>query len=49
MKQVKGNGMNEQRRQVLVAGAGLMVLGAAGCTTTSDASGDPAARRQAID
>jgi lipid-binding SYLF domain-containing protein len=49
MKRVMGNGMNEQRRQVLVAGAGLMVLGATGCTTPSDASGDPAARRQAID
>jgi lipid-binding SYLF domain-containing protein len=49
MKQPKGHGMNEQRRQVLVAGAGLMVLGATGCTTTSDTSGDPAARRQAID
>jgi lipid-binding SYLF domain-containing protein len=49
MKQLKGNGMNQQRRQVLVAGAGLMVLGATGCTTTSDASGDPASRRQAID
>jgi lipid-binding SYLF domain-containing protein len=49
MKQLKGNGMNQQRRQVLVAGAGLMVLAATGCTTTSDASGDPASRRQAID
>ena len=43
--------MNKQRRDLLIAGAGLAVLtvGAAGCTTTSGASGDPAAQRQAID
>jgi len=41
--------MDKQRRSALIAGAGLVVLGIAGCTTTSDASGDPAARRQAID
>jgi lipid-binding SYLF domain-containing protein len=41
--------MNKQRRNIVIAGAGLVVLGASGCTTTSDASGDPAARRQAID
>jgi lipid-binding SYLF domain-containing protein len=41
--------MNQQRRNTLIAGAGLVVLGLAGCTTTSETSGDPAARRQAID
>jgi len=41
--------MNEQRRMAVMAGAGLVVLGATGCTTTSDTGGDPAARRQAID
>jgi lipid-binding SYLF domain-containing protein len=41
--------MNKQRRNIVVAGAGLVVLGASGCTTTSETSGDPAARRQAID
>jgi lipid-binding SYLF domain-containing protein len=43
--------MDKQRRDVLIAGAGLAVLtvAAAGCTTTSGASGDPAAQRQAID
>lgn len=42
--------MNEQRRQAIFAGAGLLVLGASGCTTTSsEVGGDPAARRQAID
>jgi lipid-binding SYLF domain-containing protein len=45
-----GKHMNQQRRFVLAAaGAGLMVLGASGCTTTSDGGTDPAARRQAID
>jgi lipid-binding SYLF domain-containing protein len=42
--------MNVQRRNVLAAGAGLTVLGlVAGCTTTTGASGDPAAQRQSID
>ncbi len=43
--------MDKQRRDVLIAGAGLAVLtvAAAGCTTTSGTSGDPAAQRQAID
>jgi lipid-binding SYLF domain-containing protein len=43
--------MDKQRRDVLIAGAGLAILtvAAAGCTTTSGGSGDPAAQRQAID
>jgi lipid-binding SYLF domain-containing protein len=43
--------MNKQRRNVLMTGAGIAVLGLAstGCTTTSGASGDPAAQRQALD
>lgn len=41
--------MNKQRRNVVIASAGLAVLGATGCTTTSNAGGDPAAQRQAID
>jgi lipid-binding SYLF domain-containing protein len=41
--------MNQQRRSALIAGAGLVVLSLAGCTTTSETGGDPAARRQAID
>ena len=41
--------MHEQRRRALMAAAGFMALGATGCTTTSGAGGDPAARRQAID
>ena len=41
--------MNKQRRNTLIAGAGLVVLAATGCTTTGEGSGDPAARRQAID
>lgn len=41
--------MNKQRRNIVIAGAGFVVLGASGCTTTSDAGGDPAARRRAID
>lgn len=43
--------MDKQRRDVLIAGAGLAVLtlATAGCTTTSGTSGDPAAQRQAID
>jgi len=41
--------MNEQRRRALMAGAGLVVLGATGCTTTTEGGGDPAARRTAID
>ena len=41
--------MNKQRRMALIAGAGLVVLGVAGCTTTEGGGGDPAARRQAID
>jgi lipid-binding SYLF domain-containing protein len=42
--------MNKQRRNVLVAGAGVAVLSmvSTGCTTTLSASGDPAAQRQAI-
>jgi lipid-binding SYLF domain-containing protein len=45
----QGNSMNTQRRTALIAGAGFIALGMAGCTTTSDTGGDPAARRQAID
>ncbi len=42
--------MNTQRRHVLAAGAGLMVLATTACTTTSPETGaDPAARRKAID
>ena len=43
--------MDKQRRDVLIAGAGLAVLAvaAAGCTTTSGTGGDPAAQRKAID
>jgi lipid-binding SYLF domain-containing protein len=43
--------MDKQRRDVLIAGAGLAVLtiGAAGCTTTSGTGGDPAEQRKAID
>jgi lipid-binding SYLF domain-containing protein len=43
--------MDKQRRDVLIASAGLAILtvAATGCTTTSGASGDPAAQRQAID
>ena len=41
--------MNTQRRNVLAAAAGILVLAVTGCTTTGEASGDPAARRQAID
>jgi lipid-binding SYLF domain-containing protein len=41
--------MNNQRRITLIAGAGLAVLAAAGCTTSGTTSGDPAARRKAID
>ena len=41
--------MNRQRRNVLAAATGIAVLAATGCTTTSDAGGDPAARRRAID
>jgi hypothetical protein len=43
--------MDKHRRDVLIAGAGLAILtvAAAGCTTTSGASGDPAAQRQSID
>jgi hypothetical protein len=41
--------MNEQRRWALMAGAGLVVLGATGCTTTTEGGGDPVARRTAID
>lgn len=41
--------MNNQRRITLLTGAGLAVLAAAGCTTTGTVSGDPAARRKAID
>ncbi len=41
--------MNEQRRRALMAGAGLVVLGATGCTTTTEGGGDPVAQRTAID
>ncbi len=43
--------MNNARRNVLIATAGLAVLTLAstGCSTTSGAGGDPAAQRQAID
>jgi lipid-binding SYLF domain-containing protein len=43
--------MNEQRRNVLITGAGIAVLGlaSAGCTTTSETGGDPAAQRKALD
>jgi lipid-binding SYLF domain-containing protein len=41
--------MNKQRRNVVIASAGLVVLAATGCTTTSSAGGDPAAQRQSID
>lgn len=43
--------MDKQRRNVILSGAGLAVLtvASAGCTTTSDVGGDPAARRQALD
>jgi len=43
--------MDKQRRNLVIAGTGLavMTLAAAGCTTTSDQGGDPAARRQALD
>jgi lipid-binding SYLF domain-containing protein len=43
--------MDMQRRNLVMAGTGLAVvaLAAAGCTTTSDVSGDPAAQRQALD
>ena len=42
------------KREFMAAGASIAALTAlggitAGCTTTSGASGDPAARRQAID
>lgn len=43
--------MDKQRRNLLITGAGIAVLSvaAAGCTTSSGASGDPAAQRQALD
>ena len=43
--------MNRNRRKVVMVGTGLAVLSlvSAGCTTTSSASADPAAQRQAID
>jgi lipid-binding SYLF domain-containing protein len=43
--------MDKQRRDVLIAGAGIAVLAvaAAGCTTTTGTGGDPAAQRKAID
>jgi lipid-binding SYLF domain-containing protein len=41
--------MNKQRRNVLAVGTGMMVLALTGCSTTGDATADPAARRQAID
>jgi len=43
--------MDKQRRNLVIAGTGLTVLtlAAAGCTTTSDQSGDPEARRKALD
>jgi lipid-binding SYLF domain-containing protein len=43
--------MDMKRRNVIITGAGVAVLtlASAGCTTTSDVSGDPAARRKALD
>jgi lipid-binding SYLF domain-containing protein len=43
--------MDKKRRDVMIAGAGLAVLTVAtgGCTTTSGASGDPAAQRKSLD
>jgi lipid-binding SYLF domain-containing protein len=41
--------MNSVRRNVVIAGANLALLGAVGCTTTGEGGGDPATRRQAID
>lgn len=43
--------MDKSRRNVIVTGAGLAILtlAGAGCTTTSDTGGDPAAQRQALD
>jgi lipid-binding SYLF domain-containing protein len=43
--------MDEKRRNLMAAGAGLAVLTVAtgGCTTTSGASGDPAAQRKSLD
>jgi lipid-binding SYLF domain-containing protein len=43
--------MDKQRRNVVITGAGVALLGlvSSGCTTTSGTGGDPAARRQALD
>lgn len=43
--------MDKNRRNVILSGAGLAVvtLASAGCTTTSDMGGDPAAQRKALD
>lgn len=43
--------MDMKRRNVIITGAGVAVLtlASAGCTTTSDVGGDPAARRKALD
>jgi len=43
--------MDIQRRNIVVGGASLAVLtvATAGCTTTSGASGDPAAQRKSLD
>jgi len=42
--------MDKNRRNVILSGAGLAVvtLASAGCTTTSDMGGDPAAQRNAL-
>jgi|APFre7841882724_1041349.scaffolds.fasta_scaffold64995_2 lipid-binding SYLF domain-containing protein len=43
--------MDMKRRNVVITGASVAVLtlASAGCTTTSDVGGDPAARRKALD
>jgi lipid-binding SYLF domain-containing protein len=41
--------MDLQRRNIVVAGAGVAVLAVTGCTTTSGTSGDPAEQRKALD
>jgi lipid-binding SYLF domain-containing protein len=49
--ETESNSMDKQRRDVLMAGAGLAILtvAATGCTTTSGTGGDPAAQRKSID
>jgi lipid-binding SYLF domain-containing protein len=41
--------MDQQRRSIVIAAAGLAVFTVAGCTTTSSAPADPAEQRKAID